>query len=31
MQKNTRKNMNYSFDIKLKAIKMYLSVVEKVY
>ena len=25
MQKNTRKNMNYSFDIKLKAVKMYLS------
>ena len=24
MQKNTRKNMSYSFDIKLKAVKMYL-------
>lgn len=24
MQKNNRKNMNYSFDIKLKAVKMYL-------
>ena len=24
MQKNTRKNINYSFDIKLKAVKMYL-------
>ena len=24
MKKNTRKNINYSFDIKLKAVKMYL-------
>ncbi len=24
MQKNKKKNMNYSFDIKLKAVKMYL-------
>ena len=24
MQKNNRKNMSYSFDIKLKAVKMYL-------
>ena len=24
MQKNNRKNTNYSFDIKLKAVKMYL-------
>ena len=24
MQENNRKNMNYSFDIKLKAVKMYL-------
>lgn len=24
MKKNNRKNMSYSFDIKLKAVKMYL-------
>ena len=24
MQRNARKNMSYSFDIKLKAVKMYL-------
>ncbi len=28
MQKNNKKNMNYSFDIKLKAVKMYLEVLQ---
>lgn len=31
MQRNDRKNITYSFYIKINAIKMYLSVIKKVY